>query len=475
MVALTRPRLAASAVPALVVALALGLGLPSSAEPAARGPRPVSLTLDRTWGAPGEDVVATGTVPDRVAESSFALLQRRSRGRTWTTVDRVAVQPGGGYRLSGPLVEGRQDWKVRVGDLFSARRATRGIVPGPYDPDPGGPAFRHVHGSQYQRFAADVSATGRSVVTAGTGGPFLQDQLTRHAEQLPRDLTSYLVSSGAVSDDGLVLAMAQGQVAQTLGMRSQDLVRVPVPRARGRLSSVAVADDGSVTLTRRTRDGGQAWWWTPGRARALRLDVPAGTDPSTVGPDPATSREPATVSGDGATVAFVSSARLADDDVDDEPDVYLWHPGQAAPVLVDPGLGATGSPSLSGDGTRLAYLDVTAGEVVVRDLDAEEEVFRAAAVGGGVLSADGGTLGWVAAVETSPGEPAPAHPARLTDLATGVTTVSPVDADGHGLDALRVVPADGGRHAVVTTTVDPRTGEAYPITWAWTWDTEGVW
>ena len=87
-----------------------------------------------------------------------------------------------------------------------------------------------------------------------------------------------------------------------------------------------------------------------------------------------------TVSDDGERVAFVSTARLAPEDTNDVPDVYLRDVGRGRTSLVSRGLGgkasdnASYSPSLSADGRVVAFVS-SASNLAPHDDNDESDVY----------------------------------------------------------------------------------------------------
>jgi Tol biopolymer transport system component len=122
----------------------------------------------------------------------------------------------------------------------------------------------------------------------------------------------------------------------------------------------------------------------------------------------------ATVSRDGTWVAFVSTARLADEDTNDLPDVYLRDVTRGRTFLVSRGLdggpanGVSHSPALSADGRYVAFVSM-ATNLAPRDRNHDTDVF-------------------------------------VHDIATGVTTLVSATADGDTANAGSRAPrlsADG--------------------------------
>lgn len=144
------------------------------------------------------------------------------------------------------------------------------------------------------------------------------------------------------------------------------------------------------------------------------------------------------VSHDGERVAFVSTARLAPEDTNDVPDVYLRDVGRGRTLLVSLGLGgkasdnASYSPSLSADGRVVAFVS-SASNLAPHDDNQESDVY--------VFDVASGSVALVSA--TSKGKAANASSSRPA-----------LSADGRYVVYQSVASNLGSRHGCPASVTD---------------------
>ncbi|MDO8186541.1 hypothetical protein Q5424_23040 [Conexibacter sp. JD483] len=192
------------------------------------------------------------------------------------------------------------------------------------------------------------------------------------------------------------------------------------------------------------------------------------------------------LSRDGSRVAFVSDARNLGAPGTEDPQVYVRDVAAGTTTWVsvpqdgDPRHALASMPSLSGDGTRIAFyqLDVAfgwgmpadrGGQVFVRDLAAATTTLASVTDGAGPpafdgiapsLDADGSQLAFLAAAGDSPRFLG--YQAYLRDLATGATTLMSVAAGGGPSRAgVRYASASGDGRCVAFDSASGDLGGGY--------------
>ncbi|MDF9714679.1 PD40 domain-containing protein [Nocardioides sp. ChNu-153] len=452
----------------------------------------------------------------------------------------LALQAAYGRITGTPATEGTTDVAVTfTADDGTTASATLPLAVAAPAPDPGtdpgtgpapGAALRGLNAAEGWGGTGDVSADGRWVVHLEGAPISAQDlnggldvvlldtvtgarRLVSHVPGQPARTGDQPADAPAISGDGSTVAYTSWSTPESPGTprvvvwerATGTATTLPLGGGAGASTAADLSQDGRYVAFERhgldaatgamTNRGVVVLDRTTGEARtaSVAVDGDAGAD----GTDPS-------ISADGSRVAFTSTHDgMTGDDTDAAADVFLWTRDAGTPVSrlsrrATAGDGWSTSPSISADGTRVAFVSDSASLVGAGPAGGHWQVYlwvqgadgvrRLSGSGGApgdgpasnpVLSADGRHVAWGAAAPNQhPGTDGAVDDAYVLDLADyAVTLLSQRAGDGAGGDgpSFPVALSADGRFAVLTSSATNLIAPALPWqdTRTYLWDRLG--
>ncbi|MFW6773773.1 TolB family protein [Nocardioides sp. CPCC 205120] len=494
--------------------------------PAAEAPRIATTSLPPGQVGAGYDATLTLAAPRPGSWSATGLPAG------------LALEAAYGRITGTPTAEGTSDVAVTFtaddGTTASATFPLAITAPGT-DPGPGtgpapGAAMRGLTAAQGWGGTGDVSADGRWVVHLEGAPISAQDlnggldvvlldtvsgarRLVSHVPGQPARAGDQPADAPAISGDGSTVAYTSWSTTESPGTprvvvweRATGVATtLPLGGGAGASTAADLSHDGRYVAFERhaldtatgamTNRGISVLDRTTGQARTAT--AAADSDTGADGTDPS-------ISADGSRVAFTSAHDgMTRDDTDSAPDVFLWSRDAGTPVSrlsrrATSGDGWSTSPSISADGTRVAFVSDSASLVgsgpagghwqVYLWVQGADGVRRLSGSGGApgdgpasnpVLSADGRHVAWGAAAPNQhPATDGAVDDAYLLDLADyAVTLLSQRASGGAGGDApsFPVALSADGRFAVLSSSATNLLAPAQPWqdTRTYLWDRLG--